>query len=291
MNLWLSFQEGFQMDIDGMIVELLQKAIAFIPNLIVSLLVFAATLLLAEWAARSTRRAIKRRVDDVETSLLISRITRWTVLILGTVVALQQVRFDVTGFVAGLGLAGFTIGFALQDISRNFVAGILMLVRQPFGVGDAVEVAGYAGSVLDINVRDTVLKTWNGEKVILPNMDVFASPITNYSELPLRRRTVQIGLGYEEDVDRAKRLFMEAIQGIEGIVDDPAPQLLAAELGDSALTMNLRFWVDQSKHDLFGVHSTVVQTIKEIAEREAIDLPYPTQTVRVEGDFLPINQR
>lgn len=291
MNLWLSFQEGFQMDIDGMIVELLQKAIAFIPNLIVSLLVFAATLLLAEWAARSTRRAIKRRVDDVETSLLISRITRWTVLILGTVVALQQVRFDVTGFVAGLGLAGFTIGFALQDISRNFVAGILMLVRQPFGVGDAVEVAGYAGSVLDINVRDTVLKTWNGEKVILPNMDVFASPITNYSELPLRRRTVQIGLGYEENVDRAKRLFMEAIQGIEGIVDDPAPQLLAAELGDSALTMNLRFWVDQSKHDLFGVHSTVVQTIKEIAEREAIDLPYPTQTVRVEGDFLPINQR
>ncbi len=279
------------MDIDGMIVELLQKAIAFIPNLIVSLLVFAATLLLAEWAARSTRRAIKSRVDDVETSLLISRITRWTVLILGTVVALQQVRFDVTGFVAGLGLAGFTIGFALQDISRNFVAGILMLVRQPFGVGDAVEVAGYAGSVLDINVRDTVLKTWNGEKVILPNMDVFASPITNYSELPLRRRTVQIGLGYEEDVDRAKRLFMEAIQGIEGIVNDPAPQLLAAELGDSALTMNLRFWVDQSKHDLFGVHSTVVQTIKEIAEREAIDLPYPTQTVRVEGDFLPINQR
>ncbi len=279
------------MDIDTMIIELLQKAIAFIPNLIVSLLVFASTLLLAEWAARSTHAAAKKRVQDIETQLLLSRIARWTVLILGTVMALQQVRFDVTGFVAGLGLAGFTIGFALQDISRNFVAGILLLVRQPFGVGDAVEVSGYTGSVLDINVRDTVLKTWDGEKVILPNMDVFANPITNYSDLPFRRRTIQIGLGYEEDVDRAKRLFLETIQGIAEVADDPAPQLLAAELGDSALTLTLHFWVDQSKHGLFDVHSTVVQAVKEIAEREKIDLPYPTQIVRVESVSPPVNQR
>ncbi|HDQ73424.1 MAG TPA: mechanosensitive ion channel family protein [Chloroflexi bacterium] len=274
------------MEFETLLMDLLRKGIAFIPNLIVALVVFVATLLLAEWAARSTHRAVKRQSADSETMLLLSRIARWTVLIIGTVVALQQVRFDVTGFVAGLGLLGFTIGFALQDISRNFVAGILLLVRQPFGVGDAVEVAGHAGSVLDINVRDTVLKTWDGEKVILPNMDVFANPIINYTELPLRRRTIRLGLGYGEDVNRAKRLFMETIRGVEGVATEPVPELLVEELGDSALTLVLRFWIDQSKHALFGVHSAVVQAIKEVAEREEIDLPYPTQTVRVEG-FLP----
>jgi small-conductance mechanosensitive channel len=93
------------------------------------------------------------------------------VLVLGTVVALGQVNFDVTGFVAGLGVAGVTIGFALQDIARNFVAGIILLIRQPFDIGDAVEVGDYAGSVLDITTRDTVLKTWDGEMVILKGGD------------------------------------------------------------------------------------------------------------------------
>ena len=141
----------------------------------------------------------------------------------------------------------------------------------------------YAGTVLDIKVRDTVLKTWDGELVIVPNMDIFTNAITNYSRLPTRRRTVYIGLGYGEDVNRATRIFLQAIAGVEGVSGEPAPTLHAEELGNSALVMAARFWVNQGTHSLFDVHSAVVQAIKEAAERERIDLPYPTQTVRLEG--------
>jgi small conductance mechanosensitive channel len=270
-------------DFGGRFQELFEKVLLFIPSLVVALVVFALTLLLSGLVARWVRRVAKVRIEDVETQRLLSRLARWSVIILGTLVALDQVDFDVTGFVAGLGIVGFTVGFALQDIARNFVAGILLLIRQPFDIGDAIEVGDYAGTVLDIKVRDTVLKTWDGEMVIVPNMDIFTNAIKNYSELPNRRRAVTIGLGYEEDVGRATRIFLEAIKEVEGVLDEPAPTVLVEELGDFALTMAARFWVNQQTHSLFDVHSAVVQKIKEVAEREGIDLPCPVQTVRLEG--------
>jgi small conductance mechanosensitive channel len=271
------------MDWGGTFQELVQDVLRFIPDLIAALVTFAASLFLSGLAARWVRRTAKVRIRDRETRRLLARLARWSVLVLGTVVALGQVNFDVTGFVAGLGVAGVTVGFALQDIARNFVAGIILLIRQPFDIGDAVEVGDYAGSVLDVTTRDTVLKTWDGEMVILPNIDVFTSAITNYSKLPHRRRTVHIGLGYDEDVGQATGAFLDAIRGVQGVLDDPPPSLLAEELGDSALTLAARFWVNQETHSLFEVHSEVVRAIKEIAEKEEIDLPYPVQTVRLEG--------
>jgi small-conductance mechanosensitive channel len=160
-------------------------------------------------------------------------------------------------------------------------------MRQPFSVGDAVEIAGHDGTVMDITTRDTVIKTWDGVMEIIPNLDVFTNPIVNYSQLPLRRRTVMIGLGYGEDVNRAKNLFLEAIRDTEGVVAEPAPTILSEELGDSALTVAARFWVNQETHDLFAVHSRVVEGVNRIAQQEEIDLPYPTQVIEL-GAELPI---
>jgi small conductance mechanosensitive channel len=263
----------------------LQQILRFLPRLVAALVTFAAALLLSGLAARWLRRVVGVKIRDPEALHLVSRLARWAVILLGTVVALDQVDFDVTGFVAGLGVAGITVGFALQDIARNFVAGILLLVRQPFNVGDAVEVAGHAGSVVEITTRDTVLKTWDGEQVILPNIDVFTSAITNYSQLPHRRRTIHIGVGYGVDVSRATRLFLKAIQSVEGVLQEPAPTVLAEGLGDSALRLSARFWVNQETHSLFQVHSAAVQKIKGVAEEEGIELPYPIQTVRLEGPW------
>lgn len=262
---------------------LVEKALLFIPKLIAALITFGVSVLLSVLAARWVRNFAQKRFDDEETLLLLSRLARWAVIVAGTVLALDQVDFDVTGFVAGLGIAGLTIGFALQDITRNFIAGILLLVRQPFDIGDAVEAAGYAGTVLEITTRDTVLKTWDGEMVILPNLDVYTKPLINYSDLPNRRRTIQIGLGYGEDVNRATQLFLAAIKSVEGVLADPAPEVLAQELGDSTLQLAARFWVNQETHGLFVVHSEVVRTLKEVTEQEQIDLPYPIQTVRLEN--------
>jgi len=267
--------------------QLWGQAVEFLPRLVVALVMFAATLPLAGLAERWAQRAASIRTQNTETLRLISRLVRWTVIVLGTLASLDQVDFDVTSFVAGLGIAAFTIGFALQDIARNFVAGILLLLQQPFSIGEAVKVAGYEGQVLDINIRSTVVKTWDGEVVILPNADVYTSAITNYSGVALRRRTVKIGLGYGEDVGRALRVFRDAVSSVEGVLHDPAPTVLAEELGDSALVVAVRFWINQQTHSLLEVHSAVVIAIKEAAEREGIDLPYPVQTVRLEGALPP----
>jgi small-conductance mechanosensitive channel len=247
------------------------------------LVAFGASILVSVVAARWIRRTASASIDDEETVILLARLIRWAVIVAGTVLALDQVDFDVTGFVAGLGIAGLTIGFALQDITRNFIAGLILLVRQPFEIGDAVEAAGQSGTVLSVTTRDTVLKTWDGETVILPNLEVFSKPIINYSALPNRRRTVRIGLGYEEDVGQASEVFLEAIRSVDGVLEEPAPTVHAMNLGDSTLGLDARFWVNQETHGLFDVHSSVVRTIKEVAEREGIELPYPIQTVLLEG--------
>jgi len=270
------------MDLTTHFQDLLQAAILFLPRLIVAIIIFIASLPLSGVAARAVERAARLRTDDLEILRLLKRLARWSVIVLGTLIALEQVDFDLTGFIAGLGIVGFTLGFALQDIARNFVAGILLLVQQPFNIGEAIKVSGYSGTVVDVSVRDTVIRTFDGELVILPNHDVYTSAITNYSGVTNRRRTVYIGLGYEEDVGRALRVFMETIAGVEGVLTDPAPTVHVEALGDSTLTVAARFWLNQETHGVLDVHSAVVTAIKEIAESEGISLPYPIQTVKLE---------
>lgn len=275
------------MDFSQWFQDFLQSAVDFIPHLILGLIVFAASLYLSVPASRWAGRAAEKRLDDPSLVNLIRKLTRWAVIITGTIAALEQVNFNVTGFVAGLGIAGLTIGFALQDITRNFIAGIILMTRKPFEIGDTVEISGYTGKVININTRDTMLKTFDGEVVILPNMNVFNTAIVNVTNSPHRRRTLRIGLGYEEDMERAERIFYTAIVGVEGVEVEPAASVLAETLGDSTVSLVARFWVDQRSHDHLVVHSNVVRAIKEAAERENIDLPYPIQTMRIEERKLP----
>ncbi len=261
-----------------------QNLVEFFPKLITAIITFLVFLLLANLAKHAVKKFLSKRISNQEILKLLSRIATWTVIIFGTILALEQVDFNVTSFVAGLGIAGFTIGFALQDIAKNFIAGILLLIRQPFKIGDAVEISDFQGTVQDISIRDTSIKTFDGELVILPNADVLANPIKNYSGLKQRRRAVKIGLGYEEDIDRAKRVFIDAISSVPGVSKEPAPSVIVMELGDSALMMTAFFWFDQVSSDLFTVHSAAVQAISEAANREGITLPYPVQTIRLQQD-------
>jgi len=259
--------------------QLFQRFFQFLPKLISAIVTFFVFFILSKLARKSVKKVLAKKIKDDEILKLLTRVVTWSVLIFGTILALNQVDFNVTGFVAGLGIAGFTIGFALQDIAKNFVAGILLLIRQPFNIGDVVEISGFSGTVQDIDIRDTSIKTFDGDLVILPNADVLANPIKNFSGLKKRRRKIKIGLGYEEDVERAKKIFLTAIQSVPGVEEDPAPSLISMELGDSALMITAFFWFDQTKTGLFEVHSAVVQAILHAAKENQINLPYPIQTV------------
>jgi len=259
--------------------SLLEQLLRYLPRLISALMIFAASLLAASALARWIRHSTQRLIERPEVPLLISRTARWTVITLGTLAALDQINFDVTTFVASLGVAGLTIGFALQDITRNYVAGVLLLVRRPFKVGDAISVADKSGKVLDIGSRDITILTWDGEQVIVPNLKVYDQLIVNYSATALRRRTIRIGLGYGQDLTAAMEQILGAARSVEGVLSEPAPMIHAEEMGDYAVSVALRFWLDTSMHSLFDVHSNMVKAVDEVVTRSGIDMPFPIQTV------------
>lgn len=261
------------------LLELVVAAVDLVPRLAVALVVFVLSLILARLAGRAVVHAA-RNVDE-EVRKLLARLASVGIIIVGTIVALDQVNFDVTAFVAGLGIVGFTLGFAFQDIAKNFMAGILLLVQQPLKIGDAIEVAGYQGSVTDIDIRATTIRAWDGQQVVIPNADVYTSAIINYSRYPDRRIILGVGVGYEEDLSRAEEVFLAAIQGVEEVLEDPAPAIYWKNLGSSAVDMEAYFWIDQTEWSLARVTSKAVLALKEAAQREGINLPYPIQTVRV----------
>ena len=270
------------MDIQQAFQNWLTSLVEFLPKLVAGIVIFIITLVASGFIAKWVKKIAKKKISSKEILQLISLLTRWSVVIVGTIFSLSQVDFDVTGFIAGLGVAGFTIGFALQDIAKNFISGMLLLYRQPFSLGDAVTLGDYTGTVKEINVRDTVIETFSGERVIIPNQKVFENPILNYTHTAKRRQSLSIGLGYEENVDNAIEIFLDAIKNVAGVEMEPEPTVRADGLGDSTLMLSALYWIDQTKNDYFGVHSNVITAIKEASERHNINLPYPIQTVRLQ---------
>ncbi|MBG0786455.1 MAG: mechanosensitive ion channel family protein [Anaerolineaceae bacterium] len=270
------------MDFQSILQNWLTSFIDFFPKVVAALVIFLVTIVGAGFVAKSVRKFSAKKITSPELLQLIFRVTRWTLLIVGTIVALDQVNFNVTGFIAGLGVAGFTIGFALQDIAKNFISGLLLLYRQPFVIGDAVKISTFTGIITQINIRDTVLKTYDGELVIIPNQEVFENPIVNYTHTKLRRQSVTIRLGYKEDSDQAVGVFLDAVKGIEGVEVSPAPSIYVSDLGESALILTTYYWCDQKDENVLDVQSKVITAIKKAAETNGISLPSPIKTVRLE---------
>ncbi|NJN94602.1 MAG: mechanosensitive ion channel family protein [Anaerolineales bacterium] len=196
--------------------------------------------------------------------------------------ALAQVNFDVTGFVAGLGIVGFTVGFALQDIAQNFIAGILLLIQQPFSIGDSVEVNGYGGVVTNIEIRSTTVRTWDGLLVIIPNADVYGNPITNYSKIDQRRISIIVGVAYESDLHKVDETLLAVAAGLPGVKKDPAPQVVFNEFGDPAIKATLYFWIDVSETSYFTALDAAVKRIKAAFEQEGINIPTSVQPIYVQ---------
>lgn len=259
----------------------LAQAIGFIPRLIAALIIFIATLLLARLAVRVTGETAERRKIDPEIKRLLQRLVHIAILVMGIIVALDQVDFEVTAFIAGLGVVGFALGFAFQDIAKNFISGILLLLEQPFEIGDAIEVGDHRGVVADIELRATTLQGYDGKQIIIPNADVYTKPIVNITRHPLRRIELSLGLGYDEDIERARKVFTQAIQSLEGVKSDPTPVVICNALADSWVEMQALFWINHRTANFAEVRTQAIRVLLEAAARERIDLPYPTQIVRL----------
>ncbi len=261
--------------------ELLAQFLTFLPDLLAALVIFVAGIYGAGLLTKLVRRTMERRKADRELTLFFVQVTRWTVIVLVLVVSLEHIGFDLTAFLAGLGILGFTIGFALQDVSKNFFAGLLLLLEQPFNIGDVIEVSGFIGEVADIQLRATELYTFDGQNVIIPNADVFISPIKNYSLFDKRRIELKGGVSYDSDLEKARQVAVEAISKVDGVMDDPAPRLVFDNFGGSTVDFTLYYWVDLANADYQESIDSGFLYIKQAFEEHQIEMPFPTQEIRL----------
>lgn len=258
------------------------QAPEFLIRLGTGVLILLAAILISAWLARWAARAARQSKADDSASETLRRLTRWGILIIGAVFAVEQVVPNVTSLLAGLGIAGFTLGFALQDVAKNFVAGVLLLIQKPFEIGDTIQVSGFTGTVVDINLRTTDLREVDGRYVIIPNGDVFVSPIVNLSRAPIRRISIAIGVSYDADPDQVEGIALEAIRPLRGMVEDPAPEVVFEGLGDSAVQATVRFWADMGEISYSEAQTSGLKAVKAAVEGAGIDMPYPTQSILLE---------
>jgi len=204
-----------------------------IPNLLTALIILILSLYFARMLGNLVRRVLKMRKSPEGVTHLLAELTRVSVIVIGAITALQRF-FDVTAFLAGLGILGFTVGFALQDVMKNFAAGVILLIQQPFHIDEFIGVNGFDGQVLEIDLRATEIRALDGRIVSIPNADVLANPIINYTRANRRRVELPVGVSYNTDTELARKMVLEAIQNVPGFMAEPAPLLGFSNFGDSA---------------------------------------------------------
>lgn len=264
--------------------SILAGFLLFLPKMLAAMVLFVITLYLAAWISKLIRRILEKRRTDPGITLLVYHVTRWTIVILGTISALRQVNFEVTAFLAGLGILGFTVGFALQDISQNVIAGFLLLIQKPFELGDLIQIDEFTGTVLSVDLRSTELRTRDGHNVLIPNAYVFTKPITNYSRQATWRISLPIGVAYNSDLELVQRVTLQSIQMLPDVLDDPAPMLFFHTFNDFSIDFTLYYWIDGRITNPFTSTHPAIIAIQKAYAQNGIEIPYPIQTeIQVEG--------
>ena len=262
--------------------ELEFRLLDFLPRLGLALVIVVASLYFSKFLSGLVRRALQKRSLMPNAANLIVDMTRWGILTLGTVMAFQQF-VDVTAFLAGLGIIGFTVGFALQDVMKNFASGIILLVQQPFRVGDAVEVGAYEGTVRTIDLRSTEIQTFDGRIAILPNADVLNHAIVNYTRSLQRRVEVIVGIDYASDLKLARDTALEAIRVIPGYLEEPAALVVFKDFGDFSVDMSVFVWIDTAQTSPPKARDAAIEAIKQAFDAHNIHIPSPLRTVMTSG--------
>ncbi|MEM7698961.1 MAG: mechanosensitive ion channel family protein [Verrucomicrobiota bacterium] len=273
----------------GILVEkvnsIVDGSIRQLPNLIIAVVVFGLIFFAGKIIQRISSRALSGK-EHQNIGTVIGRLINWVALIVGLLVAATIV---VPGLSAGdlfasLGIGGVAIGFAFKDILQNLLAGILILIREPFKVGDAIKFGDYEGIVEAVETRSTVIKTFDARRVIIPNGEIYTKPVVVNTAHPVRRFDYTVGIGYQCDPEAAKAIAHEALSQIEGVLDDPEMAVVVDELADSSVNIKLLWWVDTTASSPLKIKSEVLAAVKSKFDEGGIEIPYPTRHLLVQNE-------
>lgn len=265
----------------------LEAAVSKLPDLLLAIVVLVLFWLVAKGVRAAVARALERLSDNRAVNRLLGTLAYLGLLVAGVFFALGILELDktVTSLLAGAGIIGLALAFAFQDAAENLVSGVTISIRQPFAVGDFIETNGHMGTVEDITLRTTALRRIGGQLLLIPNASVFRNPLINYSNLADRRIDVEIGISYADDLEKARRVAIEAVEGIEGRDTERPPELYYTGFGGSSIDCVLRFWLRDDYPESFLVaQSEAIVRIKQAFDREGITIPFPVTTLDFGGE-------
>lgn len=254
-------------------------------NLLFAVGIFVVGRWVAQGVVAVARKLLTRaRLDDILVNFVAS-ILSGVLLLIVIVAALDRLGVDTTSLVAIIGAAGLAIGLALQDSLKNFAAGVMLIVFRPFKAGDFVEAGGTQGVVEKINIFSSTFRTPDNREIIVPNGGIYSDVITNYSARETRRIDLVFGIGYEDDIRKAKSIIESVLRDDSRVLADPAPFVAVAELGASSVDLYARPWVATS--DYFATSCDLKERIKIAFDENGISIPFPQMDVHHYQVALP----
>lgn len=260
----------------------LESLTAMLPNVVVALLVLILFYFLARGARLITSRLLSRFSQKVAINNLFVTSIYLLVLGLGLIMALNVLHLDqtVSSLLAGAGIVGLALSFAFQDITTNFISGILMAFREPIQVGDIVKIGEFMGTVEKIDLRVTVVKTFQGLHVLIPNKDVFQNAVTNYTKTKERRIDLEVGVSYGENLEQVKRIALEAISRLPYLLPNKDLNFFYTAFADSSINFVIMLWVHYpDEPGFFKARSDAIMQIKKAFDNNGISIPYPIRTL------------
>lgn len=260
----------------------LNTTIEMLPNLVVAVLVVAVFFVVGKLIRKMVNRLLHKVTHNQTIIDLLETVVGVIIISIGIFIALGILNLSgtVTSLLAGAGIIGLALGFAFQDIAANFISGVFLSIRHPFGKGDIIESQGHYGTVQKINLRCTIIKTPQGQIVYLPNKDVYGEDLVNYTKNYERRIDLECGVSYGDDLEKAKRLAIEAVESLDNINKDRGVEFFYDEFGGSSINFDIRFWVNFKKNpDYLSARSDAIIAITKKFDENDIMIPFPIRTL------------
>ncbi|MBL0690073.1 MAG: mechanosensitive ion channel family protein [Pseudoalteromonas sp.] len=256
--------------------------ISHIPNFIVAVIIAIIFSFIARLAGKGMKKVLRRSLDSTQIADLMASIFKVIVLSVGVFIALDfmGLKSTVTSLLAGAGIVGLAIGFAFQDMTENLIAGIAMGIRKPFKAGDVIETDNVFGSVHSINLRNTLIESFYGQLILVPNKILFRNVLRNYSTLGVRRIEVPVGISYADDIEKASEVIVEKINQFDFVIRKNETAVYAEGFGDSSINLLVWFWIKYpGGPDFMTVRHKGVVAVKQALDAADISIPFPIRTL------------
>ena len=266
--------------LEGTVRQLSGTAVEKFPAIVGALIVVLLTWVIAAIVRYVAFTWAQQTEGDRSTEVLIGRLGYGGVWVFGTIIALGVLGLEFGALLSAFGLTSVAIGFSLKDVLSNYISGVVLLAARPFRLGDQVVIDNFEGTITQIQLRATTMKTYDGRTVYIPNQEVFQASITNNTASPHRRSSVGVGVDYDANLVEAKLVIRQAIKGITGISTESPVDVLVRELAASTVNLEVRFWVDSRRRNFLETTSDAAQAIKEALQDARVDMPTEIYTLQ-----------